>query len=67
MIFLPGEAARWKAFYKKVSPIGLLVVVILFLGYNLGAHMTSIDISLNCKYANAFRIGADSFTCSKKI
>jgi hypothetical protein len=67
MIFLPGEAKRVKAFFRKVSPTGLLIAIIFFLGYNLGAHMSSVEISLNCKYANAFRVGTDSFNCNKKI
>ena len=67
MIFLPGEAKKTTAFLKQISPTGLLIAVILFIGYNTGAHMASVEISLNCKYANAFRVGSDSFSCNKKI
>ena len=68
MLFLtPGEWKNFKDRLIKASPHLLLVLAVLVIGYLSGWHMRGSDIIMDCRYANAFRVGTDSFSCTRKV
>lgn len=49
------------------SPAALLALLLLLIGFGMGYNFKGDEIVKDCKYANAFREGVDSFNCSRKI
>lgn len=56
-----------KQWLLRWSPGLLLLVVILLVGFLFGYSFKGEEIIKDCKYAQAFRVGLDSFNCSRKI
>lgn len=68
MLYL--QPAEWKALKNKfiqVSPMILVGLTLLVIGYASGWYMKGSDVVMDCKYANAFRFETTSFTCQRKI
>ena len=63
-------SSEWKAVrdaLTKASPKLLLILTCLVAGFSFGWHMKGKDVVWDCKYANAFRVQSESFTCQRKI
>lgn len=68
MIWLNAEqSSRLKSFFTKYSPQLLLIAVVLIIGYTVGYRVKGDEIMRDCKYASAFRVGIDSFTCTRRV
>lgn len=67
MWFTPEEWKSFKIKLTQAAPKLLLVLSFLVVGYWSGWQLKGADIMMDCKYAQAIRIGTDSFTCQRKI
>lgn len=56
-----------KSWLIKHSPKILLIVLVLIVGYAAGYNVKGEEITRDCKYAQAFRVGVDSFACVRKV
>jgi len=45
----------------------LAVVIMFFVGMSIGQVQTEIRFVGDCKYAGAFRVDTQAFTCQRKI
>ena len=61
------QTAQIKTWFIKASPWLLLILAVLLLGFSFGYAAKGTEITRDCKYAGAFRVGVDSFTCSRRI
>lgn len=53
--------------FKSLAPIFVVVIVVFIIGYLAGYSQKGTEISLDCKYAAAFRVDVNSFECHKKF
>jgi hypothetical protein len=67
MIFTEQEWRRAGSFLIMVSPHVLLVLVVFFLGFLSGHGIANTEIAKDCKYAQAFRVELESYTCQRKL
>lgn len=68
MIWLNAEqSSQLKSFFTKYSPQLLLMAVVLIIGYTVGYSVKGDEIMRDCKYAQAFRVGIDSFGCARRV
>lgn len=65
--FTEQEWKKTGSVILKLSPYLLLIVVVLFIGFVSGHDMASTEISKDCKYAQSFRVGLESFTCQRRL
>jgi len=42
-------------------------IILCVIGYNIGAIQTEIRIASDCKFANAFRVDIQAFSCQRKL
>jgi hypothetical protein len=59
---------------KKVAAIvnswwakSMVAIILCVIGYNIGAIQTEIRIASDCKFANAFRVDIQAFSCQRKL
>jgi len=45
----------------------MFAIVLAVIGYNIGAIQTEIRIASDCKFANAFRVDIQAFSCQRKL
>ena len=45
----------------------MFAIVLAVIGYNVGAIQTEIRIASDCKFANAFRVDIQAFSCQRKL
>lgn len=45
----------------------MVAIVLAVIGYNIGAIQTEIRIASDCKFANAFRVDIQAFSCQRKL
>jgi hypothetical protein len=45
----------------------MVAIVLAVIGYNVGAIQTEIRIASDCKFANAFRVDIQAFSCQRKL
>jgi hypothetical protein len=45
----------------------MVAIILCVIGYNIGAIQTEIRIASDCKFANAFRVDIQAFTCQRKL
>ena len=67
MITVTDEMNKWKAVVQKVWSRSLGVVLALLVGLGFGWTSGRGDITEDCKYSGAFRVGSQAFTCVRKI
>lgn len=59
---------------KKVAAIvnswwakSMVAIILCVIGYQIGAIQTEIRIASDCKFANAFRVDIQAFSCQRKL
>lgn len=59
---------------KKVAALvnswwakSMVAIILCVIGYNIGAIQTEIRIASDCKFANAFRVDIQAFSCQRKL
>ena len=68
MVWLtPAQTNRLRSWLVRSSPRILLIIVILIIGYVVGYNVKGDEVTRDCKYAQAFRVGVDSFACARKV
>jgi hypothetical protein len=45
----------------------MVAIILCVFGYNIGAIQTEIRIASDCKFANAFRVDIQAFSCQRKL
>lgn len=45
----------------------MVAIILCVIGYNIGAIQTEIRIASDCKFANAFRVDIQAFSCQRKL
>jgi len=45
----------------------MVAIILCVFGYNVGAIQTEIRIASDCKFANAFRVDIQAFSCQRKL
>lgn len=45
----------------------MFAIVLAVIGYNIGSIQTEIRIASDCKFANAFRVDIQAFSCQRKL
>ena len=45
----------------------MVAIILCIAGYNVGAIQTEIRIASDCKFANAFRVDIQAFSCQRKL
>jgi hypothetical protein len=45
----------------------MVAIILCVIGYNVGAIQTEIRIASDCKFANAFRVDIQAFSCQRKL
>lgn len=51
----------------QAAPKALLILVVLITGFISGYAFKGDEVTRDCKYAQAFRVGVDSFACVRKV
>ena len=51
----------------QAAPKTLLILVVLITGFISGYAFKGDEVTRDCKYAQAFRVGVDSFACVRKV
>lgn len=59
-----GRAREW---LYRASPWLLIALFIFIVAFIVGYKFKGTEIVNDCKYANAFRVDYESFTCTRKI
>lgn len=62
-----SQLTQVKNWLIKASPRLLVILLVLILGFLMGYDLKGGEITRDCKYAGAFRVNVDSFTCSRRI
>ena len=59
---------------KKVAALvnnwwakSMVAIILCVIGYQIGAIQTEIRIASDCKFANAFRVDIQAFSCQRKL
>ncbi len=66
-MLLPNEIEATTAWFKSIAPTILLIISCLYIGYLAGMQVERQEISRDCRYSNTFRIGTDSFECTRRL
>jgi len=45
----------------------MVAIILCVIGYQIGAIQTEIRIASDCKFANAFRVDIQAFSCQRKL
>jgi hypothetical protein len=67
MITPADEVKRFSTWAKKIWAGSMAAVICLVIGFALGVVYKQGDIIEDCKYAGAFRVHSQAFTCVRKI
>ena len=65
--FTTAQTEKIRHWIIKTAPMMLLILVVLILGFVSGYVFKGDEVTRDCKYAQAFRVGVDSFTCARKV
>ena len=59
---------------KKVAALvnnwwakSMVAIILCVIGYQIGTIQTEIRIASDCKFANAFRVDIQAFSCQRKL
>ena len=62
-----AQTTKLKSWFIRSAPRILLVILVLIMGYVVGYNVKGDEITRDCKYAQAFRVGVDSFSCARRV
>ncbi len=64
------DQINWRSAVNWINALwakSLVAVVLFFLGLWIGNVNTESRIAADCKFANAFRVEIQAFTCQRKL
>ena len=64
---MPDELKKVLEMINSWWARSMFAIILCVIGYQIGAIQTEIRIASDCKFANAFRVDIQAFSCQRKL